>query len=115
MADNIEVKYKAYLRKPGSMQLALANINSFAKESYENFKRVVDRHQDIGKAVIAIMANNFASHIVKCAVDPSMPLRERINRVSTMISPMYSLMYDQLMKEVIDTIEDDLNNNEPNK
>ena len=100
--DNINERYKAYEKKPGSMKSALENFNRITEQTYAVFRKVVEDHADIGKASIVIMAANLASHIVKTANDETKPKARRINEIAGTIAPMYEMFYDRLTRETIE-------------
>lgn len=105
--DNINERYEAYEKKPGSMKCALGNFNRITEKKYAAFRDVVKDHSDIGKASIVIMASNLASHIVKAANDESKPKARRIYEIAGIIAPMYEMFYDRLTRETIEGMEGD--------
>ena len=106
--DNINDRYKAYEKKPGSMKSALGNFNRITEQTYAVFREVVEDHADIGKASIVIMASNLASHIVKTANDETKPKVSRIYEIAGIIAPMYEMFYDRLTRETIEGLEGEI-------
>ena len=103
--DNINERYEAYEKKPGSMKCALGNFNRITEKTYAVFRDVVNDHSDIGKASIVIMARNQASHLLKLANDESIPKAHRINEIAEVIAPMFEVFYDRLTRETIEGLE----------
>ena len=103
--DNINERYKAFEKKPGSMKKALAYFYNVTEDSYDAFREVVQNHTDIGKAAIVIMARNQASHLLKLANDESKPKGDRLRDISAIIAPMFELFYDRLTRETIEGLE----------
>ena len=50
------------------------------------------------------MANNHASNLVHLANDFSLSRQERVDKIASMLAPMYSMMYDRLTSESIDSL-----------
>lgn len=108
MKDNINERYKVYVKKPGSMKRSLENFNKITEKNYSVFREVVEDHSDIGKAAIVIMATNLASHIMKAANDESKPKARRIYEIAGIIAPMYEMFYDRLTRETIEGLEGEI-------
>ena len=106
--DNINERYKAYEKKPGSMKSALENFNRITEQTYAVFRDVVKDHSDIGKASIVIMAANLASHIMNIANDETKPKARRIYEIAGTIAPMYEMFYDRLTRETIEGMEGEM-------
>ena len=103
--DNINERYEAYEKKPGSMKCALGNFNRITEKKYAAFREIIEDHSDIGKASIVIMARNQASHLLKLANDESIPKADRINEIAGIIAPMFEMFYDRLTRETIEGLE----------
>lgn len=103
--DNINERYEAYEKKPGSMKCALGNFNRITEKTYAAFREIIEDHSDIGKASIVIMARNQASHLLKLANDESIPKADRINEIAEVIAPMFEMFYDRLTRETIEGLE----------
>ncbi len=110
--DNINERYEAYEKKPGSMKCALGNFNRITEKKYAAFREIIEDHSDIGKASIVIMASNLASHIVKAANDESKPKARRIYEIAGIIAPMYEMFYDRLTRETIEEMEGEMEEDE---
>ena len=104
--DNINERYEAYEKKPGSMKCALGNFN------YAAFREIIEDHSDIGKAPIVIMARNQASHLLKLASDESIPKDRRIHEIAEVIAPMFEMFYDRLTRETIEGLEGEMEGEE---
>ena len=103
--DNINERYEAYEKKPGSMKCALGNFNRITEKKYAAIREIIEDHSDIGKASIVIMARNQASHLLKLASDESIPKADRINEIAGIIAPMFEMFYDRLTRETIEGLE----------
>ena len=99
--DNINERYEAYEKKPGSMKCALGNFNRITEKKYAAFREIIEDHSDIGKASIVIMARN----LLKLANDESIPKADRINEIAGIIAPMFEMFYDRLTRETIEGLE----------
>lgn len=106
--DNINERYKSFEKRPGSLKNVLGNINRITEQTYAVFRDVVKDHSDIGKASIAIMASNLASHIVKAANDDNKPKARRIYEIAGIIAPMYEMFYDRLTRETIEELDGEM-------
>ncbi len=110
--DNINERYQAFEKKPGSMKKALAYFYNVTEDSFDAFREVVQNHTDIGKAAIVIMARNQASHLFKLANDEGKPKSDRIRDISAIIAPMFELFYDRLTHETIEGLEEKMEGEE---
>lgn len=110
--DNINERYEAYEKKPGSMKCALGNFNRITEKKYAAFREIIEDHSDIGKASIVIMARNQASHLLKLASDESIPKADRINEIAEVIAPMFEMFYDRLTRETIEGLEGEMEGEE---
>lgn len=110
--DNINERYEAYEKKPGSMKCALGNFNKITEKTYATFRKNIEDHSDIGKASIVIMARNQASHLLKLANDECIPKDRRIHEIAEIIAPMFEMFYDRLTRETIEGLEGEIEGDE---
>ena len=106
--DNINERYEAYEKKPGSMKCALGNFNRITEKTYAAFREIIEDHSDIGKASIVIMARNQASHLLKLANDESIPRDRRIHEIAEVVAPMFEMFYDRLTRETIEGLDGEM-------
>jgi len=102
--DNIAQRFETYRRHPQLLQESLANFHYNTEKTYNAFKNLMEKHADIGKGAIIIMANNFAAHMFKLANDESIDEYQRRYELAVAISPLYELLYDRLATESIDAM-----------
>lgn len=102
--DNIAQRFETYRRHPHLLQESLANFHYNTEKMYNTFKNLMEKHADIGKGAIIIMANNFAAHMFKLANDETLNEHQRRYELAVAISPLYELLYDRLAKESIDAL-----------
>lgn len=106
--DNIERRYKALASKPGAIGKTLSAFHKRTERTYKAFHEIIQEHADIGKAAIVIMASNQAAHLLDIGCDADRPRGERLNAISAIIAPMFELMYDRLIQETIERLDEEL-------